>query len=115
MQPKARISIVKTLVLDNKKIVQSFMMFGLLGLGGLLLAWQVHAADDNLYAKNYKQQNANQIKSIDAKPETKMYVSNHKSEDNISMLESGYDMMGFSSFSGTEVPVEMALQFGKEI
>jgi membrane-associated protease RseP (regulator of RpoE activity) len=44
-----------------------------------------------------------------------MYVSNHKDEDNISMLENGYDMMGTSAFDATDTPADQALQFGKTI
>jgi hypothetical protein len=44
-----------------------------------------------------------------------MLLSNHKEDDNISMLEDGYDMMGSTGFSGTDVPVDDALQFGKSI
>jgi hypothetical protein len=100
---------------QTKKTSISFMLCGLLGLGSLLLAWQVHAADLNLYAQNYKEQNSSHLKSLSGNPDTQMYVSNHKEDDNISMLESGYDLMGFSSFNGIDAPVDSALQHGKEI
>jgi len=73
------------------------------------------SADENLYAKNYKAQNAYGLTSAQASPDTKMYVSNHKEEDNISMLENGYDMMGSSGFEGGDVPADLALQHGKTI
>jgi hypothetical protein len=82
----------------------------------LLLVFSASAsAADNLYAQNYKAQNTANLVSLQANPDTKMYVSNHKDDDNISMLESGYDMMGTSGFEAGEVPAELALQHGKAI
>ena len=72
-------------------------------------------ADENLYAKNYKEQNSYQLKSQNATPDTKMFVSNHKGDDNISMLEKGYDMMGSSGFNAADVPADQALQHAKAI
>lgn len=90
------------------------MLLALLCLGMLCYAWNLHAAE-NLYEKNYRAQNAGNLKSLEASPDTKMYVSNHKDEDNISMLENGYDMMGTSAFDATDIPADQALQFGKTI
>ena len=82
----------------------------------LLLAFSAStSAADNLYAQNYKAQNTSNLVSLQANPDTKMYVSNHKDDDNISMLESGYDMMGTSGFEAGEVPADLALQHGKAI
>ena len=119
MQPNARNFTKKSSdsarVLTKKSVITAFMLFSLLSLGTLLLATQLHAEEANLYAKNYKEQNGYQLKSQHANPDTKMYVSNHKEDDNISMLESGYDMMGSSGFEGADAPVEAALQHGKAI
>lgn len=90
------------------------MLLALLCLGMLSLALNVHAAE-NLYEKNYRAQNNGNLKSLESNPNTKMYVSNHKDEDNISMLENGYDMMGTSAFDATDTPADQALQFGKSI
>jgi hypothetical protein len=73
------------------------------------------SAEENLYTKNYKAQNAYGLTSSQANPDTKMYVSNHKEDDNISMLETGYDMMGSSGFEGGDVAADLALQHGKAI
>jgi PDZ domain len=86
----------------------------------LLLATQPllaveNLAAENLYQSNYKAQNNAGLKSLQAAPETKMYVSNHKDEDNISMLENGYDMMGSSDFEAGNVPAELALTHAKSI
>jgi C-terminal processing protease CtpA/Prc len=100
----------------KKKVTIALMLFSLLSVGSLLVATQLHAEEANLYAKNYQAQNANQVKSQDPNPDTKLYVSNHKEDDNVSMLEDGYDMMGSSSFKGKEdVTADGALQYGKEI
>lgn len=73
------------------------------------------SAEENLYAKNYKAQNASGLTSSETNPDTKMYVSNHKEDDNISMLESGYDMMGSSGFEGGDVSADQALAHGQAI
>jgi PDZ domain len=72
-------------------------------------------AAENLYAQNYKAQNIGNLVSLEPNPDTKMYVSNHKDEDNISMLEKGYDMMGTSGFEAGDVPADLALQHGRTI
>jgi C-terminal processing protease CtpA/Prc len=100
---------------SSKKLTASLMLLSLLALGTLLVASGVQAAEMNPYAKNYKEQNSNQLKSLEANPDTKMYVSNHKEDDNISMLENGYDMMGSSGFEAGDVPADLALQHGKSI
>lgn len=80
-----------------------------------LLISTLVSAEENLYAKHYKAQNASGLTSSQANPDTKMYVSNHKEDDNISMLENGYDMMGSSGFEGGDVSAELALAHGKTI
>ncbi len=101
--------------IQNKKIVIGLMLFSLLGLASLLATTQVSAAEVNLYAKNYKEQNTYHLKSQSANPDTQMFVSNHKDEDNISMLERGYDMMGSSGFEAADVSADYALQHAKTI
>ena len=46
-------------------------------------AVQTVQATENLYEQHYKVQNGGNLKSMQAKPDTKMYVSNHHDEDNI--------------------------------
>ncbi len=100
---------------QSKKVTTKLMLISLLAMGTLLLAPKLFAADTNLYEKNYKVQNTSNLSSLQANPEPKIYVSNHKDEDNISMLESGYDMMGSSGFEGSGVLPELALQHAKAI
>ena len=90
------------------------MLLGLFAAGILFAAMQLQAAD-NWYESSYKPQNSGDLKSLQANPDTKMYVSNHKEDDDISMLENGYDMMGSSGFTAGDVPAEQALQYAKTL
>jgi len=91
------------------------VLFYLLALGMLMMTNHTNAADKNPFAENYKQQNTSNLKSLEPNPDTKIYVSNHQDEDNISMLENGYDMIGSSGFSATETSSDYALAHGKAI
>ncbi len=93
----------------SKKIVSTIAAFSLLSAS--ILSY----AADNLFEKNYTKQNNSDLQSMVAKPDTKMYLSNHKDEDNISMLENGYDLMGFSAFDAGDVPPDLALAQAKAI
>lgn len=101
--------------IDAKKITAKWMLVSLLSVGALLMATKLLAAEENLYEKNYKAQNAGGLASMQASPDTKILVSNHKDEDNISMLENGFDMMGSSGFDAGNVLPELALQHAKAI
>ena len=70
---------------------------------------------ENLYEKNYIKQNSSNLASLEANPNTKLYVSSHNDKDNIPMLEDGYDFMGFSSFNAGDVPPADALAYAKVI
>lgn len=100
---------------DLKKITAKWMLVGLLATGSILMATKLLAADENLYAKNYKAQNNGGLVSLEATPDTKMYVSNHKEDDDVTMLESGYDLMGSTGFSAGDVPADLALQHAKTL
>ncbi len=91
------------------------MLKKLLGLVFLVGLHTGAFAAENLYEKNYKAQNTSNLASLQVDPDTKMYVSNHKDDDNISMLENGYDMMGTSGFEAGDVVPELALQHAKSI
>ena len=92
-----------------------YMLFSLASMGLVLFAHQLYAADLNPYAQNYKKQSAGDLHSLQTVPDTKMFVGNHKNEDNITMLEDGYDLMGTSGFSGREVSSGLALQHAKSL
>lgn len=72
-------------------------------------------ADENLFAKHYKAQNVYALKSMQASPDTKMYVSQDKKSDNISMLEDGYDMMGSSGFKHGDIAPDLARAHAQSI
>ncbi|MDO9282416.1 MAG: PDZ domain-containing protein [Methylotenera sp.] len=99
----------------HKVSLRRLMLLSLLSLGMLIFANQLYAAEVNPYTANYKQQNTNQLKSLQANPEPEIFVSNHKADDNISMLENGYDMIGSSGFSATETSSDLALAHAKKI
>lgn len=124
MVPNSRYSknqiVSNSTVLNTKKITTALMLLSLVSVGTALIATQLHAAEMNvsavnLYAKNYKEQNNYQLKSQNANPDTNIFVSNHKADDNISMMEEGYDMMGSSGFDAANVSADLALQHGKNI
>lgn len=96
---------------------QKYVWMVLSALSLLLLMPHVSADETtpNLFAKHYKTQNAYQLKSLDAHPDTKLYVSNHKKQDNVTMLEKGYDMMGTTGFTASDVSPSLALAYGKQI
>ncbi len=110
----ARSNGITAMTAENKTFKPKVMLFLLLTLGTLFAATQLMAAE-NLYEKSYQAQNNGDLKSMQAAPDTKMYVSNHKEEDDISMLENGYDMMGSSGFTAGDVPAEQALQYAKTL
>jgi hypothetical protein len=101
--------------LDAKKITVKWMLASFLTVGTLLMASKLLAAEDNPYAKNYKAQNAGGLVSMQANPDTKILLSKHKDEDNISMLEDGFDLMGSSGFDAGNVLPELALRHAKAI
>ncbi|MES2499900.1 MAG: PDZ domain-containing protein [Pseudomonadota bacterium] len=105
---------IKTNTQVKSGVSPKIMLISLLVLGSLLLATQLSAAE-NWYEKNYKAQNRGNLASLQANPDTKMYVSNHKEEDDISMLENGYDLMGSSGFTAGDVSAEQALSHAKTL
>jgi len=113
--------LIKTSVVSkattNKNWLIKWMITSFIGLSLTLFALinLAHADVDNPYAKNYKEQNTSNLKSQDPNPDTKIFASNHKEEDNISMLENGYDMIGSSGFSATDASPDLALQHAKAI
>ncbi|MGP1715885.1 MAG: PDZ domain-containing protein [Methylophilus sp.] len=81
----------------------------------LFIASQAAFADENLYAKNYQAQNQGDLHSLQANPEPELFSGNRRDDDNITMLENGYDLMGFSGFEAGEVPPEQARSHGRAI
>ncbi|MFZ3088284.1 MAG: PDZ domain-containing protein, partial [Methylotenera sp.] len=104
-------------VTANHNWLMKWIYVSFIGLSLTLFALiNLAQADEvNPYAKNYKGQNTGNLKSQNPNPDTKIFVSNHKEEDNISMLENGYDLIGTSGFSATEASPGLALQHAKAI
>lgn len=92
-----------------------FMFLSVINIALVLFAHQLYAADINPFEQHYKKQSAGDLRSLQPLPETKMFVGNHKNEDNITMLEDGYDLMGTSGFSAQEAPSALALKHAKSI
>ena len=63
--------------LNHKVNIVKWMLVSLLTIGTLFMASKLFAAE-NLYEKNYKAQNTGNLVSLQASPDSKMYVSNHK-------------------------------------
>jgi len=105
---------------------QSVMRFS--SLSGRWSLWVKHAivlaalafspatwAEDNPYSSHYQAQNQGDLHSLQANPEPQLFSGTRRDEDNIKMLENGYDLMGFSSFEAGEVDAEQARNHGRTI
>jgi len=104
-------------VVTNRDQFKKVIVTGFLSLSLVLFVFinMAQAAEENPYEKNYKEQNTYNLKSLNPNPDTKIFVSNHKDDDNITMLEDGFDMIGTSGFSDTEASPDLALQHAKSI
>lgn len=87
----------------------------LLVIIAFLMTSQAALADDNLYTQNYQAQNQGNLHSLQAKPEPELLSGNRRDDDNITMLESGYDLMGFSNFESGDVSPEQAREHARAI
>jgi hypothetical protein len=92
-----------------------YRLWLLLAAMTLCVAAPAAFADDNLYAKNYQAQNQGNLHSLQASPEPELLAGKRRDDDNITMLEDGYDLMGFSAFEAGEVPPAQALDHGRAI
>lgn len=86
----------------------------LLGMLALACAGQTYA-DTNPFTENYYAQNQAGLTSMQAQPDTQMLRGTKQSDDNTSMLENGFDLMGSSSFDADEVSPDLALAHAKQI
>lgn len=67
----------------------------------------------NPYAKNYVSQMAAPVSKPDAAP--KIYRGQDREADYQTLLEDGYDLLGYSSFEAADVPPEMLTQQAVEL
>lgn len=90
------------------------LMAASLLLGCLLTLTTVQAAE-NPYADNYQVQNQGDLHSQQDTVSPALYTGKNREEDDISMLENGFDLMGTSAFEGPLVSPELALAHGRSI
>jgi hypothetical protein len=93
----------------------TFLWLTILLMAATLLASTATRAEGNPYASNYQAQNQGNLHSMQANPEPQLFSGTRRDEDNIKMLENGYDLMGFSSFEAEDVPAEQATIHGRSI
>ncbi|MFQ6332897.1 PDZ domain-containing protein [Methylophilus sp. 3sh_L] len=80
-----------------------------------LLVSRLASAEENPYASHYQAQNQGNLHSLQDTPNTQLLSGVRREDDNIRMLEDGYDLMGFSNFEAEEVAPDLALEFGRSI
>jgi hypothetical protein len=100
---------------SNQRPKKSFLWLTLLFVAATLFTSPAIRAEDNPYASNYQAQNQGNLHSMLANPEPQIFSGNRRNEDNINMLENGYDLMGVSSFEAEVVPAELAISHGRSI
>lgn len=83
----------------------------------LLCLWLAYPAwaDDNPYSIHYQAQNQGNLHSLQEHAEPQLFSGTRRDEDNIRMLEDGYDLMGFSQFEAGEVDAEQARAQGRSL
>lgn len=84
-------------------------------LSAIMLLSQTAVAEENPYAQNYQMQNQGNLRSMQAGTEPQLLRGTRRDEDNIRMLENGYDLMGVSSFEAGAVAPEQAVSHGRTI
>lgn len=87
---------------------------GLVLLAGLAYSVSVKA-DDNPYTMTYQAQNQGGLHSLKTTVEPEIFMGKKREDDNISMLENGYDLMGTSAFESEEVQPELAVAQARHI
>lgn len=81
----------------------------------LLCLWLAYPAwaDDNPYSIHYQAQNQGNLHSLQTNAEPQLFSGTRRDEDNLRMLENGYDLMGFSQFEAGDVDPEQARSQGR--
>lgn len=83
-------------------------------LASLTLSPASHA-EENPYSSHYQAQNQGNLHSMQAQPEPQIFSGVRREDDNIKMLESGFDLMGFSTFEAGEVDAALAVEHARTI
>ena len=72
-------------------------------------------AEENLFEKNFQRQSPKDFQSFEQNPQTIIKRGWDQDTDKIKMLEEGYDLMGFSGFSGPNVSPDLAKVHGEKL
>lgn len=104
---------MRTLSIDLN-LKHAYLLSGFLLLITLMV-FQHARAEDNPFATNYYPQNNAGLVSMQAQVEPQMFRGTKQVDDNTSMLENGFDLMGSSSFDTGETSPDLALTHAKTI
>ncbi len=72
-------------------------------------------AEENLFEKNFQRQSPKDFQSFAQNPQTKILRGWDQDTDKIKMLEDGYDLMGFTGFSGPNISPNLAKVHGEKL
>jgi hypothetical protein len=81
----------------------------------LVIFVQQAAAEENPYTTHYQAQNQGNLHSQQSSPEPQLFSGKRREDDNIMMLENGYDLMGFSEFEAGDIAPAQAIDHGRNI
>jgi membrane-associated protease RseP (regulator of RpoE activity) len=81
----------------------------------LIVSTSIASAQENLFKKNFQRQSPTDFQSFEKTIDTKIMKGWDQDKDKIKMLEEGYDLMGFSGFSGSNISPNFAKIHGEEL
>jgi membrane-associated protease RseP (regulator of RpoE activity) len=81
----------------------------------LIVSTSIASAQENLFKKNFQRQSPTDFQSFEKTIDTKIMKGWDQDKDKIKMLEEGYDLMGFSGFSGPNISPNFAKIHGEEL
>ncbi len=81
----------------------------------LIVPTSIASAQENLFKKNFQRQSPTDFQSFEKTVDTKIMKGWDQDKDKIKMLEEGFDLMGFSGFSGPNISPNFAKIHGEEL
>ena len=81
----------------------------------LIVSTSIASAQENLFKKNFQRQSPTDFQSFEKTIDTKIMKGWDQDKDKIKMLEEGFDLMGFSGFSGPNISPNFAKIHGEEL
>lgn len=81
----------------------------------LIVFTSIASAQENLFKKNFQRQSPTDFQSFEKTIDTKIMKGWDQDKDKIKMLEEGFDLMGFSGFSGPNISPNFAKIHGEEL